>query len=228
MPGAEPHRPFWSRPPAQGSATPRPVPQPEPRSGSDHAHRGPSRPGRPDEVHLDCLSLDPFGRLTLALMRFHFQTFAAPETHGWLHALRCATAHVGPRAAGPLCYDLVTLVQALRASRSSPFAFNPEGCACCRVWLTPEERQLMELVQALRQGRTGRARAIVQMLCEGAQGEDLIAASKYYLRLHAPELMRTAGPAPAHAQPSTHGQQHETVSPHRARRHPDRPANRRA
>lgn len=110
---------------------------------------------------------DPFARLTLALMRWHFQTFATPASQGWLIALRLATSQVGPRAAGPLCYDLVALVQALRAGRSLPFRYNPEGCACCRDWLTPEERQLMGLLDALRQGRTGQARMLPQLLCGG-------------------------------------------------------------
>lgn len=172
----------------QGSA----MPQWPDAHGAQYRHAGTARMGQPDEVHLDSQNLDLFGRLTLALMRFHFQTFAAPETNGWLLALHCATAHVGPRAAGPLCYDIVTLVQTLRSNRSTAFRFNSEGCACCRVWLTPEERQMMELVQALRQGRTGRARAVVQMLCEGAQGEDLIAAIEQYLHQHAPEAPRKA------------------------------------
>lgn len=191
MSGVNPPRPSWRRENArgrgaQGSAVPH---WSDARAAQNH-HAGPTRGGQPDEVHLDSLNLDLFGRLSLTLIRFHFQTFAAPETHGWLLALRCATAHVGPRAAGPLCYDIVTLVQTLRSSRSTAFRFNSEGCACCRVWLTPEERQLMELVQALRQGRTGRARAVVQMLCEGAQGEELIAATQQYLHQHAPETSR--------------------------------------
>lgn len=162
-----------------------------------HDHR---RPGRPDEVHQDSLNLDPFARLTLALMRWHFQTFAAPETQGWLMALRCATTHVGPQAAGPLCYDIVALVQALRSARASCFRFNPEGCACCRVWLMPEERQLMELLDALRHGRTGRAQALVQMLCDGVPNEELIAVAQAYLNRHAPDFPPTAGAQPVQTQ----------------------------
>jgi len=155
-------------------------------------------------VPVKALSPDPFAQLTLALMRLHFQTFAAPETQGWLMALRLATAHVGPRAAGPLCYDLVALVQALRSARMSPFAFNPEGCACCRVWLTPDERRLMDVLDSLRKGRTGRARAAVQMLCNGARGDDLIAMAELYLRRHAPEFTHPVGPAPAKTQGDCH------------------------
>jgi hypothetical protein len=193
MPGAEPRRPFRTRGtgagPTQGSATPRPAPLPEPHADG----HGRSRPGKSDEVPLDSLTPDLFARLTLALMRLHFQTFAAPDSQGWLTALRCATTHVGPRAAGPLCYDLVALVQVLRSTRQSMFRFNPDGCACCRVWLTPEERLLMEMLDHLRHGRTGRACTVAQLLCDGTPADDLIAMAEIYLRRHAPD------PAPAPA-----------------------------
>lgn len=50
----------------------------------------PRRPGKPDEVHPESLRPDPFARLKLALMRWHFQSFAMPESHGRLTALRHA------------------------------------------------------------------------------------------------------------------------------------------
>lgn len=179
MPSVEPRPPFRSQAQAQGPIC------------------GPARRGLPGEAHLSTLAPDPFARLTLALMRFHFQTFTTPETQGWLLALGFATTHVGSRAAGPLCYDLVALVQALRAARSSGFAFNSEGCACCRVWLTPEERRLMELIDALRQSQIGRARTLVQMLCDGVPSDDLMAMAEIYLRRHAPEFTHSIGTAPA-------------------------------
>jgi len=42
------------------------------------------------------------------------------------------------------------------------------------------------------QHRTSLMRAVVQMLCEGAQGEQLIAAIEQYLHQHAPEAPRKA------------------------------------
>lgn len=192
MSGADPHRPTPSRGRSIGQGSARPIwPAVAP-----HTHHA-GRPGAPDEVHIDTLALDGFERLTLALMRFHFQTFAAPNTHGWLMALRCATAHLGARDAALLCYDLVALVQVLRSSRTSPFAYNPEGCTCCRVWLTPTERQLMEFLVALRNGRKGRAQALVQMLCDGRPSDDLIGVAQMYLHRHAPQDDAiAAAPAP--------------------------------
>jgi hypothetical protein len=182
----------WHEAARHGSARPSPD-DPVALHATTH---GRTRPGRPDEVHITALHLDPFAQLTLALMRLHFQTFSAPETQGWLMALRLVTTHVGPGKAATLCYDLVALVQSLRSARTSPFAFNPETCASCRFWLTPEERRLMEMLEALRHGQAGRTRAVVQMLCDGARSDDLIAMAEIYLLRHAQELPDPARPAP--------------------------------
>lgn len=176
MPGAEP----WRRGPRRAPGSPR---------DSDKAARRPPRPG---EVALDAIAPDPFARLTLALMRWHFQTFVTPESQGWLMALRHATIHLGVSGAGPLCYDVVALVQALRNSRCTAVAFNPEGCACCRVWLTSPERQLLELLDALRGARTGRARATAQLLCDGDSGTELFGMAQIYVHRQAPEFSRAA------------------------------------
>jgi len=155
------------------------------------------RPGRPDEMPLASLSPDPFARLTLALMRWHFHGFAEPASHGWLTALRLATERVGPAKAGPLCYDLVALVQAVRISRQSVFRFNSEACAGCRQWVTPDERRIVELLDALRRGQMGRAQTLAQMLCDGRPDSDLVAVAHAYLRRHAPDVLPCTGTAAA-------------------------------
>lgn len=154
-----------------------------PRFLTDHALPK-IRAGRPDEVHRESLALDGFARLVLSLMRWHFQTFAYPDSHGWLMALRTATAHVGPRRAGALVYDVVTVVQALRMARVSAVSFNPEGCACCRDWLTPDERRLMALLTALRKDQQGHARIIAQMLCDGKADTALLSSLQVLLTHH--------------------------------------------
>jgi hypothetical protein len=177
-------------------ASPRPPFRPVYTPPSDAPH-GPSRSPRPDEIAVDDLAPDPFARLTLALLRWHFQTFAAPECQGWLVALRLATTHVGPEAAGPLCYDLVAVVQTLRSSRTTPIAFNSESCPCCRVWLTAEERQIMQMLAALRGDLHGRARTLAQLLCDGTPDSNLLPVAEAYLRRNALDLSLTAGFAPA-------------------------------
>ncbi|MGY6410131.1 MAG: hypothetical protein ACXIUV_03770 [Alkalilacustris sp.] len=172
-------------PHTQGSARPRIVPPTPP-------HATPTRAGRPGEVAVETLGLDPFAQLTLVLLRFHFQTFAQPDSQGWLTALRVATVHVGPRAAAPLCYDLVALVQALRHARHSCFNFNRPACGCCSCWLTVEERQLMQVLGAVRSGQKGAALTHALLLCEGNAAEDLVAMAEVYARRHAPDSPQAA------------------------------------
>lgn len=187
MRGADPHRQK-----AQGFCSTRPT-----APATAPALSSATRPGRPDEIHLSSLALVPFDHLTLMLMRWHFQTFAQPESHGWLMALRVASAHVGPRAAGALCADLVAVVQVLRTERTSAFRFNPQGCACCREWATPEERRIMDTIGALRDGQLGRARTTVQMLCDGVPSDSFIMAIQSYLSRHDPKPARQNGPVPS-------------------------------
>lgn len=146
---------------------------------------GPARAGKPDEVHLDHLAPDRFARLTLALLRWYFTNFAQPDSHGWLTALRVATAQVGSRQAGVLCYDVAVVVQALRMARTTPVSFNSEACACCRVWLAPDERRLLELLTALRNGQHGQARIISQLLCDGVPDAALLSSMQVLLTHHA-------------------------------------------
>ncbi|WP_068303622.1 hypothetical protein [Pararhodobacter sp. CCB-MM2] len=142
------------------------------------------RPGRPDEQRLDDLQADPFDRFTLSLMRWHFQGFAEPECQGWLSALRLATEVVGPARAPALCYDIVALVEVVRATRRSVFRFNPEACAGCRQWVTPEERRMLSLLSALRSGRDGLAATQAQLLSDGRPNADLIRVAGVYLARH--------------------------------------------
>jgi len=105
-----------------------------------------------------------------------------------LIALRCATAQVGPDAAGALCYDLLGVVQTLRSSRTTPIAFNAESCPCCRDWLTAEERQIMQMIDAKDleyiQGKIQTVEAIKDILGtkglgEGAQTRATAEAVRY-------------------------------------------------
>jgi hypothetical protein len=98
--------------------------------------------------------------------------------------MRVAAANLGPDRAGRLCHDVVTLIQTLRVSRATTFSFNSEGCACCRIWLTPDERRLMELLDAMHKNLDGRARTITQFLCDGVCNEDLMIAARYFVTRH--------------------------------------------
>lgn len=142
------------------------------------------RPGRPEEWRLDDLGLTPFQHLTLRLCRWHFHAFNAPESQGWLRALQLATGEVGAVQAGALCYDVVALVEALRAVRRSTFRFNPEACAGCRCWATADERRLLALLGAVARGQEGRAQTEAQLLSDGTPNPDLVATARRYSTRH--------------------------------------------
>lgn len=146
------------------------------------------RPLRPGESRLCDADYDPFARLSLDLMRYHFQTFAVPHSQGWLRALIRATAVVGPQAAGPLCYDVVTVIQTLRVQRSSVFCYSNPDCALCCTVLTSDERRMTDVLEGIRARMPGRAQAAAMILCEAGDADLLVAAIQVYVTRHAGPL----------------------------------------
>ncbi len=168
--------------------------------------RGACRPGRPGKGHPDRSSPAAGARLTPAPLRLHDQARVAPGRRGWLTALRRATAQVGPHATGPLRYDLVAMIEALRSTGRSPFRFNPEDCPRFRVGPIPGERQAMEFLGAVRGTQTGRTRAQAEMPCDGNPAEDPIALARAYPRwpcavTRRPPVRRPARPLARHRPP---------------------------
>jgi hypothetical protein len=146
--------------------------------------RVPRRDLRPGDTRIEDLGLDRFAHLTLALLRYYCQTFAAPPSQGWLQALEIATRHAGSDRAPALCYDLLAIIQALRASRRSVFTFSNPNCPCCRPIVTAEERQLLATLDALRRGHRGQAATHALLVCEGQPAERLLEAASRYLQRH--------------------------------------------
>lgn len=123
--------------------------------------------------------------LFLGLARHLFQSFAVPESQGWLRAMHLAEARFGPDIAGPLCFDLVASVQAMRQCRSGVFRFSNPDCPCCRDVVTPHERLLLSVLHALENGRADEARAHAVLLCEGAEPAPFLAVAARLVARHA-------------------------------------------
>jgi hypothetical protein len=153
-------------------------------AGVEHGGGVPPRALRVGETRLEALGLDGFAHLTLLLLRRYCQTFAIPQSQGWLGALEVATRHSGPDRAPSLCHDLLVVIQALRASRRSVFTFSNPDCQCCRSVVTAEERQLLAMIEALRRGHGGQAATHALLVCEGQTAEGLLAAARRYLARH--------------------------------------------
>ncbi|NHB77509.1 hypothetical protein G8O29_12255 [Rhodobacter sp. M37P] len=112
----------------------------------------------------------------LTIARHYFAQFAAPASQCWIAALS-ESLRVAGDAHGPgLAFDILSVVQALRATRQSCFAFNAAGCPTCSVFVTPVERLLLSVHRMTARGRQDDAQAMASILCEGNDPRALLAA----------------------------------------------------
>ena len=130
----------------------------------------------PKETQLADAQLDDVEKNILAISRFFFQSFAAPQSQGWMAALDLAEATFGDLDGPIIATRLLTAMRAVRYSRVSVFAFNCQTCDTCAGILTEQERRLISALQAIRNGQIGRAQTELLMLCEGNDITQVIGA----------------------------------------------------
>ncbi|MEJ6404806.1 hypothetical protein [Yoonia sp. 2307UL14-13] len=114
------------------------------------------------EAHFDDVE-----KSILAIARYFFQSFAAPQSQGWMAALDLAEATFGDLDGPIIATRLLTTMRAVRYARRSVFSFNCQSCETCAAILTEQERRLIAALQAIRGGQIGRAQTELLMLCEG-------------------------------------------------------------
>jgi hypothetical protein len=133
----------------------------------------------PNGTPLSDLAPTPDETVFLTIARHYFAQFAAPASQCWIVGLS-ESLRVAGDAGGPgLAFDILSVVQALRATRQSCFAFNAAGCPTCSVFVTPVERLLLSVYRMTARGRPEDARAMALILCEGNDPRSLLAAIRF-------------------------------------------------
>lgn len=128
----------------------------------------------PDAFPLDRLHLDDRAKGVLAIVRHFLTSFGDPETQSWQMAFATAAERWNDRDGPQTAMRILAVVQAMRRARPSPFRFGNPLCLTCRGWVTPEEADLMGLIQSMRRDRTDVARGHVAALTLGRIDPDLI------------------------------------------------------
>lgn len=114
----------------------------------------------------------------LTIARHYFAQFAAPASQCWIAALSESLRVAGDAGGPSLAFDVLSVVQAMRAARQSCFAFNAAGCPTCSAFVTPVERLLLSVHRMTARGRHEDAQAIAAILCEGNDPRALLAAMR--------------------------------------------------
>ncbi|WP_147393052.1 hypothetical protein [Paracoccus siganidrum] len=134
-----------------------------------HRHH---RPGAPDQR---LPRLQPTEAAVLTVARHFFQSFARPETEGWLaafdHAARFFGAEDGPRIA----ISVLQSVQRMREARRSCFHFSNPDCPHCAEVIGESERHFIGAFRGMAHGRLSEAYGHALILCEGHDADPLLA-----------------------------------------------------
>ncbi len=137
---------------------------------------------RPDHGRLSALDWGTEEVAVLTIARHYFTSFAVPHRHGWMgalgHALRVFGDDRGPAAA----FAVLSMVQAMRSARQSPFNFNSADCPNCADRLTGNERTFMSALRALMRGDEAAANAHAALLCEGNDPLGFVVALQVVIR----------------------------------------------
>lgn len=105
--------------------------------------------------------------VVLTVMRYFFVSFTKPETEAWAEAIRFSIAYFGFSTGSQVASSVLCILQSMRQSRQSCFHFQSPSCLCCKKFITPNERCLMNAFKFLRQGASETVNAYLMILTEG-------------------------------------------------------------
>lgn len=115
-------------------------------------------------------------RAILAIARYYFVSFAAPEQQGWIAGISTALSSFGDVRGPEVAVAVLATVQTMRRARHSTFRFNSPECPICSQHVTPHEMALMSALRATARHRVEAARGHVALLCEGNEARPLLKA----------------------------------------------------
>jgi len=139
-----------------------------------------THPKRKGDIPVTSAGLDEFELGLLSVARHFIISFAAPDTQSWTIALNIASERWGISEGARAAVSLLAVIEAMRRARRSMFHFSDPNCPTCRETLTPNERHLMLMIHAIRQGQIGQAQtrlrkrlfyAMIQPFSMGACGD---------------------------------------------------------
>ncbi|MEP4034699.1 hypothetical protein [Roseibium polysiphoniae] len=103
----------------------------------------------------------------LEILRYYCFSYARPKSQAWEEALLAAEAAFGPELGGVVASGMMRSFKAMRLARKSCFEFANPFCACCRRQLRVDERRMIGIISAVRNGNKRSVQSEALILCEG-------------------------------------------------------------
>lgn len=126
----------------------------------------------------ESLSLDAQDQLVLTLARHLFLSPDTPEHPAWRSAHRLAMLMLPVDDAALVVNCLWRIIQRLQLVRQSEFLFVKLDDPHAHIFLTREERNLIQLLHFLRIEESAGAQAQLLLLCQGGDGQSLLLDAK--------------------------------------------------
>lgn len=120
-----------------------------------------------ERLTLERLGLDADETMVITLLRHFLASFSDPHCPGWQRAFVIGVDYWGAQRGPLVAVAALSVVQALRAARPCTFRHADPLCPVARRFASAEEATAMRMLQAMRAGLTGAARAQVARLTGG-------------------------------------------------------------
>lgn len=122
------------------------------------------------------LALLPLEQDFLTVSRFFFETYETPETQCWMCAFMEAEQKFPPPFGATIAHAIHLTITALQDARSGTFSYFEARDAMADRAVTPAEKQLIEVMRAVRSADIEKAEWTALMLCNGGESKYFLAA----------------------------------------------------
>ncbi|WP_153768562.1 hypothetical protein [Labrenzia sp. CE80] len=110
----------------------------------------------------------------LEILRYYCFSYARPKSQAWEEALLAAEVAFGPELGGVVASGMMRSFKAMRRARKSCFEFANPFCACCRGHLRVDERRMIVIISAVRNGNKRSVQSEALILCEGFDPQPML------------------------------------------------------
>lgn len=122
------------------------------------------------------LALLPFEQDFLMVSRCFFETYETPNTQCWMRAFMEAEQKFPPPFGATIAHAIHLTITALQNARSGAFSYFPVSDVMADRAVTPAEKQLVEVMRAVRSDDAEKAEWTSLMLCHGGDSKYFLAA----------------------------------------------------
>lgn len=122
------------------------------------------------------LALLPFEQDILTVSRYFFETYEAPDTQCWMRAFMESEQRFPPPFGATIAHAVHLTITALHTARGGVLSYFPAQDPMADRAVTPAERQLIEVLRAVRAEDVEKAEWSALLLCHGGDSEEFLAA----------------------------------------------------